>query len=376
MNKVMVTGLAVGKDVGVCQTCNFDLSWLLENPSTLIWADKIILTPTMWSAIQSGDIKGHKPEFGKSVKLIFDKANAENLVEIANPATIITPEVCSLLETQISKDMNLLADTFPAQISLNPEKPSKNRKVSPELLQIGDTGYCKPYLLSVYASLIASKAWGAQCLFSDRSLQFCKYRFGLSSRRSDLQHKAFQSVFNALMPNDPILPHIAIANNKLCSTCGRTATCKETYQQNLEKSLDTIFKWRDYDEVHQVKTQLELIISKTAKTKQVTDHLDIISEFRSKERTLHKQIKKVFPNIKRFANVTTLVSIPFAVLGVATGAPLLTIAGASVGGLALASKQLVELLQSRAGWVGFIPSNDHEKHSEKHLTKQGTPIIC
>ena len=44
--------------------------------------------------------------------------------------------------------MEVMADTFPGAVTITPEIPAKNGKVSPEELRIGDLGYCPPYLLS------------------------------------------------------------------------------------------------------------------------------------------------------------------------------------------------------------------------------------
>lgn len=49
--KLLVTGLAIAK--GDYIPCNFDYSWLFKHPSTLLWADKIIITPYMDEVIDS-----------------------------------------------------------------------------------------------------------------------------------------------------------------------------------------------------------------------------------------------------------------------------------------------------------------------------------
>lgn len=43
MNKVLITGLGVGKALDLCYECNLNFSWLVDNPSTLLWVDKILL---------------------------------------------------------------------------------------------------------------------------------------------------------------------------------------------------------------------------------------------------------------------------------------------------------------------------------------------
>lgn len=35
MNKVLVTGLGIAREFGICDSCNLDFSWLANNPSTI-----------------------------------------------------------------------------------------------------------------------------------------------------------------------------------------------------------------------------------------------------------------------------------------------------------------------------------------------------
>ena len=51
MNQLLVTGLALGRAFDTCQACNFDLSWVIRYPSTLLWADRIMLTPEITSIV-------------------------------------------------------------------------------------------------------------------------------------------------------------------------------------------------------------------------------------------------------------------------------------------------------------------------------------
>ena len=48
---MLVTGLALGTEAGVCQACNFDYNWLINYPSILIWADKIMITKNIWDSV-------------------------------------------------------------------------------------------------------------------------------------------------------------------------------------------------------------------------------------------------------------------------------------------------------------------------------------
>ena len=57
-NKILLSGLALGKDIGLCPVCNFDFDWLIQNPSSLLWIDKIIVPQNILNTIK--DIKSSK----------------------------------------------------------------------------------------------------------------------------------------------------------------------------------------------------------------------------------------------------------------------------------------------------------------------------
>lgn len=358
MNSVMVTGLVIAKEVGACAACNYDLSWLIENPSTLLWVDKIILTPTTWDMIESGSAHGYTHELSESIKLVFQYAKSENLIEIHDPAAVISPDLAHTLLDQVSRDSRMLEEAFPGVISLLSETPSTTGKGLPEELMINDIGYCPPYLVSIYASLILSKAWGAQCLFSARSYEYCKYRFGLQSTSCHAKTQAFQSVFSARIPNDPIFPHIALANAAQCKVCGRLTECRRTYKKDLEKNLAKLFSWRAYDEVQQIKAVMEGLVNESLQKQDLLSHHDLIDDFRRRQAKLNSRIHSVFPKVLRFANLATVISMPFAVIGLATDATLLTVLGASLAIIAQASKEAVEHLKSKYSWVGFLPDKN------------------
>lgn len=110
MNRILVTGLALGAEpeIGVCDACNYDLNWLFKNPSTLLWADKIVITPKIAETIHKG--RGHQlnTRFGEAVRAIFESIEDYGLVEIKNPTDIITPNVRDEIAAEIENDCNRL----------------------------------------------------------------------------------------------------------------------------------------------------------------------------------------------------------------------------------------------------------------------------
>jgi hypothetical protein len=106
-NKVMMTGLALGKDVGVCDTCNTDVEWLMSYPSTLLWADKILLTRSMWKTIQETKVT-KQSELDKAIKFVFDKLESEGVIEHVDPSGVINDQLRDSLVETVEKDRELL----------------------------------------------------------------------------------------------------------------------------------------------------------------------------------------------------------------------------------------------------------------------------
>ena len=108
MNKIMVTGLALGTEpeIDACQACNYDMGWLFRNPSTLLWVDKIIVTPHILKLIHEGWVPGENEKLGSAINVIFEHIEKNALLEIKNPSKIITPEIRDDIFTEI--DLSLI----------------------------------------------------------------------------------------------------------------------------------------------------------------------------------------------------------------------------------------------------------------------------
>ncbi len=361
MNKVLVTGLALGKDIGVCDRCNFDLEWLLRYPSILIWADKILVTGAIWDTISSHKAGGaESPEMAKFIKLIFDMAKAEGIIEVVNPGEIITPALKDAIFDEAHKDRTLLARVFSNHVRLGDEE-----KV-PGQMFIDGYEYCSVRVWAIYGGLLLARAWDAHCLFDASAYDYCKYKFGLSGfpKGGDLGIiEGFQSVFEAYLPNDSIFPEYVLVSRELCRECANERSCRDRFLLEVETNLKKLFAWRDYDEIYQLKAVVEDIVDKRKKAGGVINPADVLRDLRSQEDKLRKRVRLVFPKVKRWANITTMLSVPVAVAGVASDAPLITVAGAALVGLSKLTGELVELLSSKYSWVGFV-----NKETELHPT--------
>lgn len=140
------------------------------------------------------------------------------------------------------------------------------------------------------------------------------------------------------------------------SQCAHEGKCSDSYLSDLEKRTLELLSWRDYDEIQQAKAVVDNIIEKRDASVEMIDPKEVARAFQEEREKLMKRTRLVFPKVKRWANVTTIISLPVAVAGLASGASLVSLAGAAAAGMAQVGKEYVQFLESKYRWIGFLQS--------------------
>ena len=216
--------------------------------------------------------------------------------------------------------------------------------------------YCAPYMANVIASLVLARHWDAHCLFSDRAYLYLKYMFGSNRPPRKADHRltqAFHSVFEAYLPNSQILPHYLLAPPGSCETCQNERKCKDNHMRYLEENVRKLLEWRSYDEIREMKSVVWRIASRRNKHGGIDDPQEVKREIQSIERRLKHRVRAVFPKVKRWASITTMASIPMAIVGTATDSVPLKCSAIALAGVSTVAKELVAYLQSKYSWTGF-----------------------
>ncbi|MGO8750582.1 MAG: hypothetical protein ACLQNE_31930 [Thermoguttaceae bacterium] len=349
MNKVLMSGLAVGKDVGVCASCNFDYSWVLAYPAMLVWSDGIILTPTIWAQLTSGAWPPNVPELARCLKIIFELAHDAHIVEVRDPSQVVTPDLATEIWKQAEADHGIISHAFPGRVSLDDRG-----------LVVDGHDYCLPYVASLYSVLVLSAAWNAHCFLSDRALTYWKYRFGTASpqREASPHAEGFQSVFDAYLPNEPLgtkyLECSLVHRDKL-GVCEKRPECERNSLAEIEKNAATLLHWRDYDEVHQLRDVVERIVRQRESAGGALNPEEVTKDVRELERKLNRRMRLVFPKITRWADIVTMLSVPVTLASVETGSRALICSAASLGAIAQLGKIATSVLKSHYSWIGFNP---------------------
>ena len=352
-NKVIMSGLALYHDADPepCGACNFDMSWLFNYPSTLLWADKIIVTPTILKVGQKGGAHG-KEEYAEVVsdvvRTFFDIVGSYGLFEVKDPSATLTKEVVDTIGEQAETDRELLAETFPEQVDLN------IKEKLPGGFRLGEATYCIPRVITTYLAVALSGAWDAHVILTPDDHNLLNHVFGLRARKLQLAQNelnAFTEVIRGYLPEIDVRPHAA------CWNCQDGETCDKHNLKIIEKDLQEYLRWREYDEVIQMKALFGQLSQQLQSETQLDLTNELVQSFRAEERKITAQLRRTFPKVSRWSSLATIASVPIIVAGVAGGAPLVAGLGAAVAGVAQIAKHYVDYLTSKHRWVFFRQSS-------------------
>ena len=106
--KVLVTGLGIGYDFGICDTCNMNLSWVINNPSIFLWADKIVIPKDAFRL----QLEDNDNKFNKAVNLVLDIANDSKIIEAVNIRDTYTKVVGEEIERKSEKQSATIKPIF------------------------------------------------------------------------------------------------------------------------------------------------------------------------------------------------------------------------------------------------------------------------
>lgn len=201
----------------------------------------------------------------------------------------------------------------------------------------------------------------AQCLFNKNDAMYLKYLNGIKSNNQEPINNIYSEIFSTLLPNESIIPNFAIHNEEKCKSCKHEDSCKEEYD-NYTKTLNSILSYRNYDELFQARKNVEKIISKKGEIRDDKDVAEVISQFNEKKDIINKNIYKLFPKIKRWTNMVTLLSTPVTIGSGVLAAlgntnPIVPIISGSVVAIDEGIKKAMENYTDNNRWVSFLDKN-------------------
>lgn len=345
MNKVLITGLGFANELGICKLCNLNFSWLVNNPSTILWADQLYIPQASFEA----QIVNKEQKDEKIIAMFLEMAEERGIINKLNLTDMYQETVGDQIYQKALVDSQALLKTFPEMIR-------KGDEGVPNEILIGDEGYCGAWISSLYAGMRVAKDIGANCLFSKREHTFLKYLYGLDANRikGNTINNVYIEVFSLYMPEKLAVHSYAFTNEELCKQCIHYKQCKENYLTDTEKALEKMFKWREYDELQQAKEEINKIILLKNDISSQKDIDDVVKAFKERQDKINRNINKRFPKIERWTKMTTVLATPITIASAISGNIPLTIGGAVATGVAQATENLLEIYKSKNNWVGFV----------------------
>lgn len=346
MNKVLINGLGTASELGICQVCTLDFSWLANNPSTLLWADQICVPKVAFETAK----ENNESKSEKVISMFLNMAESHGLINEIDLASMYqgTGEE---IEQRVSDISQSLLDTFPTVV----------RKGSPDVpgeILIEDDNFCGARIAAICLGIKLADDIDANCLFSKREHTFLKYMYGIDAKKlgGAGKNNAYKEIFSLYLPENIGVHNYAFVNEEHCEECTRYAKCRENYLLDTEKAIAKMLEWRDYDEIHQANAEIERILKIKGEVSSAKDVADVVKKFKERQDIINKNINKRFPQIERWTKMTTVLATPITVTAAITGNIPLTIGGAVAAGVAQMTENLLEVYKSKNNWVGFVNS--------------------
>lgn len=337
--KVMVTGLGLAHEFGACDMCGIDYSWLIHNPSVLLWSDKIVFPKKSFDL----QIKSEESKADKAINLLLNIANDNKMIETFDANSFFGEDKPSF-DSIVEYDTEELKKNYPNSVK------DGDPGVPGEIL-IDGSAFCYAKIAAINASLILAEQTGANCLFSRYDYKYLDYKFGMNN---SLKQKAYEEVFSPIFPNELVLHNYAFCPETKCESCLMYESCKKEYLKQIENKMYEIIDWRNRDEICQAKEVFQTIIDSKYDIVTQKDLDDLKREFREKQISINKTINKTFPKIKRWTNITSVIATPLAISSAVAGNTGLTLASGIAAGTSTIVNEFMKYYESKNKWVGFI----------------------
>lgn len=343
--KVLLTGLGLGAKTGGCDVCNMSVDYLYANPSTLLWADKILISQDAFNRL----LKISKDRNSIATAIMLQSLYERGLIEwIPNR---IFKEVKQPMQTVgqfVSSEVKKLSVQHPV--------PKPQKEVAEFVL--GKYHYCEPMILSIFSAIFVAAKMNAHCLFTPREYTYLTHfqngnaEFG----NWDCCVRAKNDIFSFALPAEFDFPTSVCAHG--CATCVNRKKCLSGFDAKVQQRVDELLNYRERDELYLLRNTVDAAIKEVGGVSCEKDFRDVQKLLLEKERKIRKTIYGVFPKVRRWIDTSTLVVAPAAALtALHAGASPATVFGGVLGGVMLVprfAKIFMDNYTSKSSWVDFL----------------------
>ncbi len=340
---VLLTGLGLGREFGVCEECNINFSWLFHDPAVMLWADNIIIPKNAFE----NQLSSHDTKWDNAINLILDIANDSKILKVVDIESAYKDLNLDFLY-EAEKDREQLIEMYPRDII-----KGTHESVPGEIF-IKDQFYCEKIMASINASLFLSNELNANCLFSKRDYQLLKYKFNLPLSNFNGTSMLFDEIFSPLFPNEFFKHNYAFSDDEQCTNCANENHCKASYMKDIENRMYEIIELRNRDELCIAKDELQNLIDSKEEIRDKKDLEELKRAYRKKQMRINDNIKRRFPKIKRWTNIGSIVGTSITVGSACNSNAVGSIVGGTILGVSQVSNLIMDQYESRNKWVGFV----------------------
>ena len=346
MRNILITGLGIGKEFGVCGASNMEYSELLRNSHVLLWADKIL--------IPNHDY--FRNDFiGREEKLVFSILEKEGLISRYN----------------VSKEINYenTFDNFSNEAAIELKKISELNKDNVEIINNSELNrellsdkylYCVPRVASINSAMFLADELDANCLFSAYDEHYLKLKYKMYDKGNiSVLNEIYKEILSVDLTNESIIH--AYGTYKGCNNCKKEKICNDSYLNDVEKALYSILQIRNHDEIAQLRMIIDEIFEKKSELLIYPDENEIINDIRIKKYQIEKRINLLFPKVTRFANVVTSISLPISLLSNYLDDKKLSLVSGSIAGISTIITKYLDNYKNKNNWINFVDKNNQGK---------------
>ena len=340
---IVLTGLALGGFSGICPCSNLDFSWAFMTPSNLLWMDKLIVTEEIKDLIENNYTRNAEE---MAINIIFQKLEDAGIVDVVkNKFDASTGE---RLMQDVSSDFDLIKD----QLEIKTSGRGKDKQTD---YYIGNYHYCLPSLWTLYAAIYISYDLNASFYLTEREYSYLaklipkKYGRTLPTGGN----AAIEEVLQLYLPNLFVGHSYLFCDHKeYCEQCVHESHCKDIFLHDIEKQMDTVLSYRQYDEVRRTCEVMDKICERSRNAGKVLTGMELWNDLIEEANIVKKKSIHALKNIKTWSRISTAVSIGFTAMSFLNPVLGATSAVGIAASHGLAEKE--KAINKDLNWVNFI----------------------
>lgn len=336
---ILLTGLALGNDSGLCPCSNLHTEWLFSNPQDLLWVDNVVVTRREKEIIHA--YEHSKRPYDKAVWLIFQYLNQSGTIQIIDDS-IITESDVKNIKQQVVDDIGLICPEY-----LEGEEHT---------FLYQNHHYCQPALQALYAGICLSFKLGTTISLDSMELDYFRSLFAL---KYNAKSKAGKNIFmgellKSYLPEIELGHHFLYeSSHKECGICAKEKDCKTNYLSQIEQQIKQVILYRERDEVRQLCEMIDEVIDKDYSTATMKDIELYKKQIEEIAYAKQQKMRRAFREYDKWKPLVTCASVGLTIAGLA-GKTELGIAGVGLGVFEKLLSQYAESMRKKNSWVNLV----------------------